>query len=132
MGLFKLFRKKKAELSEKQIKWNRMWELWTNGQTESPYTELMNYQGEINNGGHCQYFTNVENTGDLQKEMSALEGVLSAELKNNLQKAYNAYLTLEEKDGDEVSEEILKECDGKFFENEEEINRILEKYAENF
>ena len=132
MGLFKLFRKKKAELSEKQIKWNRMWELWTNGQTESPYTELMNYQGEINNGGHCQYFTNVENTGDLQKEMSALEGVLSAELKNNLQKAYNAYLILEEKDGDEVSEEILKECDGKFFENEEEINRILEKYAENF
>ena len=132
MGLFKLFRKKKAELSEKQIKWNRMWELWTNGQTESPYTELMNYQGEINNGGHCQYFTNIENTGDLQKEMSALEGVLSAELKNNLQKAYNAYLILEEKDGDEVSEEILKECDGKFFENEEEINRILEKYAENF
>lgn len=132
MGLFGFFKKKKVELSEQQIKWNRMWELWANGQTESPYTELMNYQGEINNGGHCQYFTNVENTGDLQKEMSALEGILSAELKNNLQKAYNAYLILEEKDSDETSEEILKECDGKFFENEEEINRILENYAENF
>lgn len=132
MGLFGFFKKNKVELSEQQIKWNRMWEQWANGQTESPYTELMNYHGEINNGGHCQYFTNVENTGDLQKEMSALEDVLSAELTNNLQKAYNAYLILEEKDGDETSEEILKECDCIFFENEEEINRILENYAENF
>lgn len=132
MGLFGFFKKNKVELSEQQIKWNRMWEQWANGQTESPYTELMNYHGEINNGGHCQYFTNVENTGDLQKEMSALGDVLSAELTNNLQKAYNAYLILEEKDGDETSEEILKECDCIFFENEEEINRILENYAENF
>lgn len=132
MGLFGFFKKNKVELSEQQIKWNRMWEQWANGQTESPYTELMNYHGEINNGGHCQYFTNVENTGDLQKEMSALEDVLSAELTNNLQKAYNAYLILEEKDGDETSEEILKECDCIFFENEEEVNRILENYAENF
>lgn len=132
MRLFGFFKKNKVELSEQQIKWNRMWEQWVNGQTESPYTELMNYHGEINNGGHCQYFTNVENTGDLQKEMSALKDVLSAELTNNLQKAYNAYLILEEKDGDEISEEILKECDGIFFENEEEINRILENYAENF
>lgn len=132
MGLFGFFKKNKVELSEQQIKWNRMWEQWANGQTESPYTELMNYHGEINNGGHCQYFTNVENTGDLQKEMSALGDVLSAELTNNLQKAYNAYLILEEKDGDEASEEILKECDCIFFENEEEINRILENYAENF
>lgn len=132
MRLFGFFKKKKVELSEQQIKWNRMWEQWANGQTESPYTELMNYHGEINNGGHCQYFTNVKNTGDLQKEMSALGDVLSAELTNNLQKAYNAYLILEEKDGDENSEEILKECDCIFFENEEEINRILENYAENF
>lgn len=132
MGLFGFFKKNKVELSEQQIKWNRMWEQWANGQTESPYTELMNYHGEINNGGHCQYFTNVENTGDLQKEMSALGDVLSAELTNNLQKAYNAYLILEEKDGDETFEEILKECDCIFFENEEEINRILEKYAEKF
>lgn len=132
MGLFGFFKKNKVELSEQQIKWNRMWEQWVNGQTESPYTELMNYHGEINNGGHCQYFTNVENTGDLQKEMSALKDVLSAKLKNNLQKAYNAYLIFEEKDGDEISEEILKECDCIFFENEEEINRILENYAENF
>lgn len=132
MRLFGFFKKNKVELSEQQIKWNRMWEQWANGQTESPYTELMSYHGEINNGGHCQYFTNVENTGDLQKEMSALEDVLSAELTNNLQKAYNAYLILEEKDGDETSEKILKECDCIFFENEEEINRILENYAENF
>lgn len=64
---------------------------------DSPYAELMTYQSEINNGGHDQYFTNVENTSDLNKEISALEQILSAELKNNLNKAYKAYLILEKK-----------------------------------
>ena len=85
MGLFDVFKKKKVELTEEQQKWNKMWELWAEGEAISPYAELMTYQGEINNGGHDQYFTNVENTGDLQKEMSALEKMLSPNLKNNLQ-----------------------------------------------
>jgi hypothetical protein len=84
----------------------------------------MTYQSEINNGGHDQYFTNVENTGDLIKEMSALEQILSAKLKGNLNKAYKAYLASEEK-----SEEILAQCDNVFYENEEEINGVLEEYA---
>ena len=29
------------------------------GKAESPYAELMTYQGDINNGGHSQYFSNV-------------------------------------------------------------------------
>ena len=84
MGLFDLFKTKKVELTEE--KWNKMWELWVEGQAESPYAELMTYQSEIKNGGHDQYFTNVENTGDLQKEMMALETVLSLRLKENLKK----------------------------------------------
>lgn len=86
----------------------------------------MTYQSEINNGGHDQYFLNIENTGDLQKEMSVLETVLSEKLKNNLQKAY---LVLEEKEDDEKAEEIMEECDDVFYENEEEINHILEEYS---
>ena len=129
MGLFNIFKKKKVELTEEQQKWNKMWELWTEEKAESPYAELMTYQSEINNGGHSQYFTNVENIGDLQKEMSALEQILSKKLGTNLKKAYKAYLVLEENEDDEKSEETLEQCDDVFYENEEEINYALEEYA---
>ena len=129
MGLFDFLKKKEVQLTDEQKKWNKMWELWAEGEADSPYAELMTYQSEINNGGHDQYFLNVENTGDLQKEMSALETVLSAKLKNNLQKAYKAYLVLEEKEEDEKAEEVLELCDDVFYENEEEINHILEQYS---
>ena len=129
MGLFDIFKKKKVELTEEQLKWNKMWELWTEEKVDPPYAELMTYQSEINNGGHDQYFTNVENISDLNKEISALEQILSAELKNNLNKAYKAYLILEKKEEDEEAEETLEQCDDVFYENEEEINRLLEEYA---
>ena len=129
MGLFDFLKKKEVQLTDEQKKWNKMWELWAEGEADSPYAELMTYQSEINNGGHDQYFFNVGNTGDLQKEMSVLESVLSAKLKNNLQKAYKAYLVLEEKEDDEKAEEIMEECDDVFYENEEEINHILEQYS---
>ena len=126
MGLFDFFKKKKVELTEEQLKQNKMWDLWTEGKSESPYAELMTYQSEINNGGHTQYFANVENTGDLPKDMSSLETILPAKLKANLQKAYKAYLVLEE---NEKAEETLEQCDDVFYENEEEINSILDEYA---
>ena len=88
MGLFDIFKKKKVELTEEQLKWNKMWELWTEEKTKSPYTELMTYQSEINNGGHSQYFCNVDNVSDLKKEMSALEEILTPLLRENFQKAY--------------------------------------------
>ena len=128
MGLFDIFKKKKVEFTEEQLKWNKMWELWTEEKTKSPYTELMTYQSEINNGGHSQYFCNVDNVSDLKKEMSALEEILTPLLRENLQKAYKADLILEEKE-DEEAEEILDRCDDVFYENEEQINRILQEYA---
>lgn len=130
MGLFDFLKKKKVELTDDEKKWNNLWELWADGQVESPYAELMTYQSEINNGGHGQYFTNVENTGDLQKEMSELETILSPNLKSNLQKAYKAYLALEENENDEESEEIIEQCDDVFYKNEKEINDMLEAFAE--
>ena len=128
MGLFDIFKKKKVELTEAQLKWNKMWELWTEEKTKSPYNELMTYQSEINNGGHSQYFCNVDNVSDLKKEMSALEEILTPLLRENLQKAYKADLILEEKE-DEEAEEILEQCDDVFYENEEQIYHILQEYA---
>lgn len=131
MGLIDLFRKKKVELTEEQRKWNKMWDLWLEEQADSPFSELMTYQSEMNNGGHGQYFSNVANTGDLHKEMMALETVLSSKLKVNLKKAYEAYLILEANEGGEQAEEVLDQCDDVFYENEEEINRALKEYANN-
>ena len=130
MGLFDLFKTNNTDLTEEQRKWNKMWDMWVEGQVDSPYAELMTYQSEINNGGHDQYFTNVENTGDLQKEIMVLRNVLSPKLNENLKKAYEAYVILEEKDEDEQAEEALSQCDDVFYENEDEVNCILEEYAD--
>ena len=129
MGLLDVFKKKKVELTEEQLKWNKMWELWTEERVKSPYAELMTYQSEINNGGPSQYFCNVENASDLQNEMSELQIILTPILRENLKKAYRAYLILEENEEDEKSEEILELCDDIFYENEEQINHLLEQYA---
>jgi len=83
MGLFDAFKKKKTELSDEQKKWNKMWNLWASGQVDSPYAELMTYQSEINNGGHDQYFVNVENVSDLRKEMATLTTILPETLQQN-------------------------------------------------
>ena len=116
------------ELNDDQKRWDKMWQLWSEGQADSPYAELMTYHGEINNGGHYQYFTNIENTGDVQEEIAALTTILPEKLKNNLQKAYEAYMVLEEKE-DKESENIIDQCDNLFYENEEQINSLLEEYA---
>ena len=129
MWLFDFFKKKEAVLNENEVKWNKMWDLWVEKQVDSPYAELMTYQSEIDNGGHSQYFTNVENVSNLQNEMSILETILPIELNDNLQKAYNAYMKLEENEYDEKYEEIIEQCDDIFYENEEKINSLLEEYA---
>lgn len=129
MGVLDFFKKRKSELSHEQKKWNKMWELWAENRADTPYAEVMTYQSEVNNGGHDQYFFNVEQTGDLQAEISILENVLSEELRSNLLTAYDAYQMLADKESDEEWEAILEGCDNIFFKNEEEINRILKEYA---
>ena len=128
MGLFDIF-KKKTQLSEENLKENKMWDLWVEQKAESPYAELMTYQSEVNNGGHLQYFDNVKNTGDLQKELSVLEQILSQDLKENLKEAYKAYLIFEENEDDETVDEILDGCDNRFDDKQEDINVILKEYA---
>lgn len=61
--------------------------------------------------------------------MSALEKILTSPLYKNLKKAHKAYLILEENEEDENADEILEQCDNVFYENEEQINFILQEYA---
>lgn len=135
--IFDLFRRKKEKavqeipLTEEEKKWNKMWDLWAEGEIESPYDELMTYQSEVNNGGHDQYFVNTSDNADMGNELSALYKILPEKLKENLQKAYKAYLRSEENEDDEDTIEIMENCDSIFRDNENEINEILEKYAGN-
>lgn len=129
MGILGLFKKKKVKLTDEQLKWNKMWELWIDEKVPSPYAELMTYQSEINNGGHTQYFFNLSSICDLQKEMATLETILPSQLKETLKTAYSAFLALEESD-DKKTEEILEQSDNSFYKNEKEINRILQEYAD--
>ena len=130
MEFFELLKKKKVNLTDEQRKWNKMWDLWVKGKVKSPVAEMMTYQSEVNNGGHDQYFTNVENTGDLQKEMTVLEAILSPALAKNLKNAYEAYLALEENEEDEQAQATLERCDDVFYEKEAEINGFLKVYAD--
>lgn len=132
-----LKRKKKSSvnetaLSEKDIKWNKMWELWANGEIESPYAELMEYHSEINNGGHSQYFSLITDNGDVESAISALSEILPQALTENIREAYQAHLILEQNDSDENAESTMRKCDGVFFENEHLITEILEAFSLNF
>lgn len=129
MGVFRFFEKNKAEPTDEQKKWNKMWDLWAEGRADSPYAELVTYQSEINNGGHDQYFFNVENTGNLQREMAILETALPAKLRENLQNAYNAYRKLTNEESGEQTETMLSQYDDVFYRDEEEINCVLRAYA---
>ena len=130
MRVFNFFKKSKANhLTDEQRKWNRMWNLWVEGYADSPYAELMTYQSEINNGGHDQYFINLENSDNLQANIAILETVLPEKLQVNLLKAYNAYLQLTNEESDRQLEKILSQCDDDFYKDEEEINCMLRAYA---
>lgn len=105
-----------------------MWNLWTEDKIESPYKELMTYQSEVNNGGHSQYFCNIESNNDARSEINKVKKLLSKDLQENIEKAYKAYQKLEEVE-DIESEEILEECDNLYYEKESEINDILEEFS---
>ena len=131
MSIFDLFRKRKRELSSEELKWNKMWQMWVDEEAISPYAELMTYESEVNNGGHAQFFDNVSNTADLAKAVEALLGILKGALHDNLKRAYDAFLEFDEEsyeEGDPI-DAIMDECDRVFYENEDEIERLLKEYA---
>lgn len=128
--LKKFFQKKEEELTVEAQKWNKMWDLWVEEEADSPYAELMTYQSEVNNGGHMQFFDNVSNTDDLSKNMEVLYSILEGTLRENIEKAYNAFLAYDENDENDTISEIMDECDDVFYANESEIERILQEYAD--
>lgn len=128
MGLFDLFQKKK-ELPEEDRKWNKMWDLWAEGEAEAPYAQLMEYESEVNNGGHSQYFFNVANCGDLKAEAEILLKTLPEPLLSNFRKAYEAFSGQEDICDDE-NDGLFEQCDDVFYEQEQLLTDILKSYAD--
>lgn len=126
-----VFKDAQQGLSEADRKWNKMLDLWSEGEAASPYAELLTYQGEVYNGGHGQYFCNVGENGDLRKEMSALRKILPPPLRLTLWLAYRAYLFLEKHpEKEHIALELFVEySDNVFYLYEKRITRVLEAYA---
>lgn len=113
-------------LTEADKQWNKMWDLWVAGSIESPYTELMTYDSEVNNGGHDQYFDYIESFRDPEEEIAALETILSEKLKQNLQRAYKIHLSRDQTNSQNAS---TTPCDLVFYDNEDEVIQTLQAYA---
>lgn len=120
--------KKNRKLTEEERKWNMMWDLWVQGEAASPYAELMEYESEVNNGGHSQYFFNVSNCGDLNADVEKILPVLPHPLNINLKRAYDAFIGQEDICDDE-NDELFEECDDVFYQNENLLMDILKLYA---
>lgn len=119
---------KPRPLSEKEQKWDLMIELWSQGSLESPFSELLEYDSEVNNGGHSQYFFNVANCRDLHSAVTTLLATLPPVLCNNLKRGYDAF-SAQNDICDDNNEELFDKCDEIFYENESFILDILETYA---
>ena len=121
MSIFKKSKKdvevKEQKLSAKDLKWNKMWDLWAKGEIASPYADLMTYQSEVYNGGHAQFFDNVASTGHLRSVMKSLKHVLPFDIRVPLVEAYNAY-KINGEDAEE-NEEFFDHADEVFYEKEE-------------
>lgn len=105
---------------------NKMWDMWAEDKLPSPVADLMLYQAEVNNGGHDQFFFNLENHTEndaLDNTMNALRSVLSDNMLKNLEDAYLAYKSYE--NNEDIAAEKLEKCDMFYYDNEEEIDVIL-------
>lgn len=117
-------------MTESDRKWNLMWDMWVAGAAQSPYAELMEYESEVNNGGHSQYFFNVANCGDLEAEVERILTVLPSPLRENLKKGYDAFAAQADICDDD-NEELFEECDDVFYENEQFLIDVLKVYADS-
>ena len=131
MKLSEIFKKEKYTLTNEQLKWNKMWDLWAVNKLDLPCAKLMKYESEVNNGGHSQYFYNVANCADLAVEVEAVLSMLPEPLRENLARGYAAF-SEQDDISDDVNDELFEECDDVFYEHEQLIIDIIYETAKNF
>ena len=130
MGIFDIFKKKKAVLTTDQ-KLDKMWDLWADDKLDLPCAKLMTYESEVNNGGHSQYFFNVANGGDLAVEVEAVLSMLPEPLRENLARGYAAF-SEQDDISDDINDELFEKCDDMFYEHEQLIIDLIYEAAKSF
>lgn len=129
MSIFGTFTTGK-ETNDAERKWNLMWDMWIDNEVESPYAELMEYDSEVNNGGHSQYFFNVANCADLKAAVEKILPLLPNPLRDNLKRGYDAFAAQADICDDE-NDELFEECDDVFYANEQLLLDVLKVYADS-
>ena len=117
-----------GNISIEDLKWNKMMDLWVDEKLESPYSELIEYSNGIEGEGHFCHFDNVGGNKDLKEYVDTLMTILPNPLKDNVKRAYEAYIV----NPDDISDEdndTLDSCDDVYYENESLVNEILVKRA---
>ena len=125
MGIFDLFKKKEPLTPEEKL--NKLWDMWADGKAPMPCAALMTYESEVNNGGHDQYFFNVNETGNVQSEVETVLSLLPEVLKGNLQRAWDAYQSCP--DTEDENDDLFSECDDVFYANEQPLIDLIQNYA---
>ncbi|MDE6302344.1 MAG: hypothetical protein K2M36_01985 [Clostridia bacterium] len=121
--LFKFRKMKKNKLSEKDIRWNKLWDMYADGSLESNYFALCDYHAGVNGEGHyCFFDNNVQRLADYVKSLNLL---LPNEFFAQFNKAYEAYIQNIE------AEKACDLADDYFYNNEQVIIDILQKYADS-
>lgn len=123
--MFSFFKKKKpAQLTQEQINWNRVWELYDSGELEQINADiyaLCEYESGINGEGHSGFFCNNEDSlHDFEKT-----------LKNILpQKFFEIYLEALRSYETDSEEEVCEMADDYFYSHEQEIIDIIQNFAD--
>jgi len=125
MGFFDVFKKKTALSPEEKL--NKLWDMWAEGKAPAPCAALMTYESEVNNGGHDQYFYNVNEAGDVKAEVETVLSLLPEVLKSNLQRAWEAYQA--NPDAEDENDDLFSECDDVFYANEQPLIDLIQNYA---
>lgn len=118
---------KSVKLTESEVKWNKLWELYGNGKWDNPIFYLCDYESGINGEGHFGFFFNTGNSQEngLQTYCVELRKVFPNDLYDNFNKAYQCWL----QGDDEQSEKACNVADEFFYQNENKIIEILQRYA---
>ncbi len=115
-------KKKKVELTEKEIKWNLLWDKYAEGTLEHNYFVLCDYHAGVNGEGHHCFLDN--NSETLQDYTQALKALLPNDFFAKFQKACEAYAD------DTDVEKMCAEADDYFYKNEQVIIDLLQSYAD--
>ncbi len=118
-----LKRKKKYEPTEEEKRWNKLWDMYADGELDDISHEiycLCDYEGGVNGEGHSGYFSNNED--DLADIIGTLSKILPKNHCDNLMSAYKSYNTDDE-------DEICDKADDFFYDNEQEVLDILHEFV---